>query len=73
MTRTLALQAGIGAAAGAAGLAMLTRPGTARRLLRLPAAEATTYVLRIGGMMLAALGLFLFGFALAFASAGGTG
>jgi hypothetical protein len=31
--------------------------------LRLPDAEATTYALRIAGMMLFALGLFLGGFA----------
>lgn len=55
--------AGLGLAAGAAGLTTLVRPGLARRLLRLPDAEQTVYALRIGGMMLFALGLFLGGFA----------
>jgi len=71
MTRTLALQAGLGIASGTAGLIVLLRPSTARGLLRLEASEQATYALRIGGMMLVALGLFLTGFALAFASAGG--
>ena len=35
----------------------------ARRVTRLPDAEPTAYALRIAGMMLAALGLFLTGFA----------
>jgi hypothetical protein len=64
MTRSLALMAGIGGAAGALGLATLVRPSLARAALRLPDAEATGYALRIAGMMLFALGLFLGGFAL---------
>lgn len=63
MTRALAIMAGIGAASGAAGVATLVRPSLARRVIRLPDAEPTTYALRIAGMMLAALGLFLTGFA----------
>lgn len=55
MTRALAIQAGIGAVSGIAGIAMLLRG--ARR------AEAV-YPVRIAGMMLVALGLFLSGFAL---------
>ena len=51
--------AGVAAAAGSAGLTTLVRPSLARRLLRLPHAEATGYALRIAGMMLFALGLFL--------------
>jgi uncharacterized protein YjeT (DUF2065 family) len=71
MTRSLALMAGIAGAAGATGLTTLVKPAAARALLRLPEAEATTYALRIAGMMLLALGLFLGGFAAAFTLAGG--
>lgn len=71
MTRTLAIQAGLGIASGTAGLIVLLRPAAARGLLRIRPSEPATYALRIGGMMLVALGLFLTGFALAFASAGG--
>ncbi|WP_342249343.1 hypothetical protein [Sphingomonas sp. OTU376] len=71
MTRSLALMAGIAGAAGAAGLTTLVRPATARAALGLPEAEATTYALRIAGMMLLALGLFLGGFAAVFTLAGG--
>lgn len=63
--------AGLAGVAGAAGLVTLLRPALARRALRLPQAEATTYALRIGGMMLAALGLFLGGFATVFTLATG--
>jgi hypothetical protein len=63
MTRSLALMAGVAGAAGALGLATLVRPSLARAALRLPDAEATGYALRIAGMMLFALGLFLGGFA----------
>jgi hypothetical protein len=52
MTRSLALMAGLAGAAGAAGLTTLVRPALARSALRLPDAEATTYALRIAGMML---------------------
>ncbi|MDG2535678.1 hypothetical protein P6144_18600 [Sphingomonas sp. HITSZ_GF] len=71
MTRSLALMAGIAGAAGAMGLTTLVKPGLVRRALGLPEAEATTYALRIAGMMLLALGLFLGGFAAAFTLAGG--
>ncbi|MEP9358285.1 hypothetical protein [Sphingomonas sp. KR3-1] len=71
MTRSLALMAGIAGVAGAAGLTTLVQPALARRALGLPEAEATSYALRIAGMMLAALGLFLGGFATAFTLAGG--
>jgi len=66
MTRQLALMAGLAGAAGIAGLTTLVRPALARRALRLPDTEATTYALRIAGMMVFALGLFLGGFAAAF-------
>jgi uncharacterized protein YjeT (DUF2065 family) len=71
MTRALVLQAGIGAAAGIAGLGLLLRPRAAGRLLGLAEGEPTSYILRIAGMMLAALGLFLTGFATVFALASG--
>jgi uncharacterized protein YjeT (DUF2065 family) len=54
--------AGIAGAAGLTGLATLVHPALARRTLRLPDAEPTRYALRIAGMMLLALGLFLGGF-----------
>ena len=63
MTRSLALMAGVAGAAGALGLTTLLRPALARAALRLPQAEATDYALRIAGMTLFALGLFLGGFA----------
>ena len=63
MTRSLALMAGLAGATGTLGLATLLRPSLARAALRLPDAEATGYALRIAGMMLFALGLFLGGFA----------
>ncbi|RYD63413.1 MAG: hypothetical protein EOP58_11445 [Sphingomonadales bacterium] len=71
MTRQLALMAGVAGVAGAAGLTTLVNPALARRVLRLPDAEATGYALRIAGMMLFALGLFLGGFAAVFTIAGG--
>ncbi|RYG37956.1 MAG: hypothetical protein EON93_02810 [Burkholderiales bacterium] len=67
MTRSLVLMAGVAGAAGITGLTTLVRPSLARRALRLPDAEAATYALRIAGMMLFALGLFLGGFAATFA------
>jgi len=55
--------AGLAGASGALGLTTLVRPSLARAALRLPDADATSYALRIAGMMLTALGLFLGGFA----------
>jgi hypothetical protein len=63
VTRSLALMAGLAGATGALGLTTLLRPSLTRAALRLPDAEATGYALRIAGMMLFALGLFLGGFA----------
>jgi hypothetical protein len=71
MTRSLALMAGLAGAAGAIGLTTLVRPSLTRAALRLPDAEATVYALRIAGMMLFALGLFLGGFAAVATLAGG--
>jgi uncharacterized protein YjeT (DUF2065 family) len=71
MTRSLALMVGVAATAGAAGLTLLVKPAAARALLRVPEGEAATYALRIAGMMLFALGLFLGGFAAVFVAVGG--
>jgi uncharacterized protein YjeT (DUF2065 family) len=71
VTRALALQAGIGAVSGVAGLGLLLAPRAAGRLLGLAEGEPATYALRIAGMMLVALGLFLTGFATVFALATG--
>lgn len=60
MTRALAIQAGLGLASGIAGATLLRH--------RAASAEST-YALRIAGMMLLALGLFLTGFALVFSLA----
>ena len=66
MTRALAIQSGIAGAAGLVGLLLLRAPGRGRRLLRLPDTDASAYILRMTGAMLAALGLFLGGFAVMF-------
>lgn len=71
MSRPLALMAGIAALSGTAGLAALLHPRAIGGALRLPQAEPTLYALRIAGMMLFALGLFLGGFATAFGLARG--
>ena len=63
MTRSLAIMASLGGAAGVVGLTALVKPVLVRDALRLPETEATGYVLRIAGMMALALGLFLGGFA----------
>ncbi|QDX26708.1 hypothetical protein FPZ54_12265 [Sphingomonas suaedae] len=62
MTRSLAIQAGIGIASGVAGLVLLRR--------RAASAEGR-YALRIAGTMLVALCLFLTGFALVASMVGG--
>lgn len=59
MRLSLALMAGVAGLAGITGLVTLVRPAVTRRVLRVPASEAATYALRIAGMMLFALGLFL--------------
>jgi hypothetical protein len=48
------------------GLATLLRPSWARALLGMPDTEAATYALRIGGMMVTALGLILASFSIAY-------
>ncbi len=61
MTRALAIQAGLGIVSGTAGLVLLRRR---------PRRAEAAYPLRIAGMMLLALGLFLTGFALVAQMAG---
>jgi hypothetical protein len=48
------------------GLAALLRPAWVRSLLGMPDSEASTYALRIAGMMAAAFGLLLAGFSIAY-------
>lgn len=59
MTRALMIQGGVAVVALAAGVTLLARPGVVRGV----SGEAR-YGLRIAGMMLVALGVFLGGFAL---------
>ena len=49
-----------------AGLVTLLRPALVRGLLGMPDSDAATYALRIAGMMAAAFGLLLAGFAIAY-------
>ena len=56
----------IGIVALGVGLTTLFRPSITRGLLGIPAGEAATYALRIGGMMLTAFGLVLVLFVAAF-------
>jgi hypothetical protein len=48
------------------GLVTLVRPSLVRGLLGMPDTEASTYALRIAGMMVAAFGLILAGFSIAY-------
>jgi uncharacterized protein YjeT (DUF2065 family) len=50
----------------ALGLVALLRPAAVRRLLGMSDSEPATYALRIAGMMTAAFGLLLSGFAIAY-------
>ena len=50
----------------ALGLLTLLRPDMIRRLLDMPDTDAATYALRIAGMMIAAFGLVLAGFSIAY-------
>ena len=49
-----------------AGLVALVRPALVRSLFGIADSEAATYALRIAGMMIAAFGLILAGFSLAY-------
>jgi hypothetical protein len=53
------------------GLTTLVRPSITRALLGMPQTDATTYVLRIGGMMVAVFGLVLVLFVAAFTATPG--
>lgn len=56
----------LGVAILSVGLATLVRPAWVRKLLQMPASEASTYALRIAGMMITAFGLILAGFSIAY-------
>lgn len=73
MTRTLLPMHAFAVVAALAGLTLLLTPGRIRRALRLPDTTQAGYALRIVGMMLTALGVFLAGFATIFVVAGGQG
>lgn len=73
MTRSMAIMISIAAVSGSIGLTTLVRPAAARYVLGIADSEQATYALRIGGMMLFALGLFLGGFATIFTIAQGGG
>ena len=60
----------LGLIAGALGLAVLARPDKVRLALGLKSTPQMTYILRITGTMLAALGLILVVFAVTFWKAG---
>lgn len=66
MTSAHAIMLIVGILALGAGLMTLVRPSVTRRLLKMPDHEATTYVLRMGGMMVTVFGLVLVLFLAAF-------
>ena len=66
MPKGMAVMFAIAAVSELAGLTALLRPSMVRGLLGWSNGEGTTYGLRIVGMMLTALGLFLGGFATVF-------
>ena len=71
MTRGLLVMGGVAAVSGASGLTLLLRPAVGRRLLGIADTPHAAYALRIVGMMMTALGLFLGGFAAMFHIASG--
>ena len=66
MTTSHTVMLVIGIVALGLGLTTLLRPSITRSLLSMPDHEATSYVLRIGGMMVAVFGLVLVLFVAAF-------
>lgn len=66
MPLDLQIMALLGMIAGVIGLPTLIRPAAARRLLGLKDSGQMTYILRIAGTMLTALGLILIVFAFTF-------
>jgi uncharacterized protein YjeT (DUF2065 family) len=71
MTTSHSIMLVIGLLALGFGLTTLLRPSVTRRLLGIGESEAATYILRIGGMMLTALGLVLVLFVAAFTATPG--
>ena len=66
MTNAHVIMLVIGVVTLGLGLTTLLRPSITRSLLGMPDHEATTYILRIGGMMVAVFGLVLVLFVAAF-------
>jgi hypothetical protein len=66
MTASHTIMLIVGIVALGLGLTTLLRPSITRNLLGMPQHEATTYILRIGGMMVAVFGLVLVLFVAAF-------
>ena len=74
MTASHAFMLIVGILALGLGLTTLLRPSITRSLLGMPDHEATTYILRMGGMMVTVFGLVLVLFVAAFtATPGGAG
>jgi hypothetical protein len=71
MTTSHTVMLVIGIVALGLGLTTLLRPSITRSLLSMPDHEATSYVLRIGGMMVAVFGLVLVLFVAAFTATPG--
>jgi uncharacterized protein YjeT (DUF2065 family) len=71
MTNSHAIMLIVGILALGLGLTTLVRPSVTRRLLGMPDHEATTYVLRMGGMMVTVFGLVLVLFLAAFTATPG--
>ena len=71
MTSSHAIMLIVGILALGLGLTTLIRPSVTRRLLGMPDHEATTYVLRMGGMMVTVFGLVLVLFLAAFTATPG--
>jgi hypothetical protein len=71
MTASHSIMLVIGILALGLGATTLLRPSITRNLLGMPQHEATTYVLRMGGMMVAVFGLVLVLFVAAFTATPG--
>jgi hypothetical protein len=71
MTEAHVIMLVIGVVTLGLGLTTLLRPSITRSLLGMPDHEATTYILRIGGMMVAVFGLVLVLFVAAFTATPG--
>ena len=71
MTTSHAIMLIVGILALGLGLTTLLRPSITRSLLGMPDHEATTYILRMGGMMVAVFGLVLVLFVAAFTATPG--